>query len=181
MVLGFCFPHGHHGCQGSRSAWLELRVVSHSCMQGRGGGWGGRRQQPYLLCCFVPSFPLSFHKLFRWEALPLSARWGGCPRRGSCLDPTPIVPLGPFSRVREGLDRPRHKLRAFRVKTKSLFPALVQPCLHIAAQIPLPSNPWRIPFPDAAPAPEIIAQHRRAHLILRTALLGLVCSSSFYR
>ena len=179
--MGFCFPHGHHGCQGSRSAWLELRVVSHSCMQGRGWGWGGRRQQPYLLCCFDPSFPLSFHKLFLWEALPLSARWGGCPRRGSCLDPTPIVPLGPFSRVREGLDRPRHKLRAFRVKTKSLFPALVQPCLHIAAQIPLPSNPWRIPFPDAAPAPEIIAQHRRAHLILRTALLGLVHSCSFYR
>lgn len=106
----------HHGIQELRLSWPGLKTGSqtHSRGSGRGGNSPQDRAQPWRnSACFSHSFSLSRHKLFLQEALrhltlPLSARGGGCPQRGPCLDPNPIFPLGPFSYPRGGLYLPSH-------------------------------------------------------------------------
>lgn len=121
MDFGHCLPEST-SLQTSWAPGVKIILARaqdwFSELSGRGSGRGGNspqdRAQPWRnSACFSHSFPLSRHKLFLQEALrhltlPLSARGGGCPQRGPCLDPTPIFPLGPFSYPRGGLYLPSH-------------------------------------------------------------------------
>lgn len=97
------------------ASWAPGVKVSLARAQGQ-LSWLQRRPsgnaRPWrTLACPSPSFSLSCYKSFLQEALPhhtlpLSAGGEGCTQRGSCLDPTAIFPVGPFSHAREGCTSP---------------------------------------------------------------------------